>query len=360
MSNSAVLNYNVVAKKLDRFFFPIFISVGVIYCILYFFLVIGYDTKGPDKEAMRKKNTVRAASMIVKKVEDQIKKEEIADKEAVASAAAGPVEAAAGEEKAETEAVKGQVSEGTKKAVKQSAAQKEKAAEGRKARRAAAQAQRSAAAGERAAARLAKIQAKSRSASGGGGSEAYASFKSGGGGGDLASKLSSSGGIGIGGGGAGKAGGGGGGTGRAGGGSGFGGGKGSLDDFLSGGSYGDVTAVEGVSDFKVTPLAVKGKGSQSSSRKTDDLQRELNQRLKTLQQCIKKGRSRNNELTGSIIVQFTIKPDGKVNRVRVSKASWNDPATGKIVEKCILDGIEEWRFTPVEKGEITIEQPFIF
>ncbi len=359
MSNSAALNYNVVSKKLDRYFMPVFVIVGVVYGILYFALVVSYDTKGPDKDALRKKNITRAASIIVKKVEDQIKKEEIADNEAAASAAAGPAEAAAVEEKAETEAVKGQVSEGTKKAVKQSAAQKEKAAESRKARRAAAQAQRSAAAGERAAARLAKIQAKSRSA-GGGGSEAYASFKSGGGGGDLASKLSSSGGIGIGGGGSGKAGGGGGGTGRAGGGSGFGGGKGSLDDFLSGGSYGDATAVEGVSDFKVTPLAVKGKGSQSSSRKTDDLQRELNQRLKTLQQCIKKGRSRNNELTGSIIVQFTIKPDGKVNRVRVSKSSWNDPATGKIVEKCILDGIEEWRFTPVEKGEITIEQPFIF
>lgn len=359
MSSTVALNYNVTAKKMDSYFLPVFISVGIIYALIYFGLIVGYDTHGPDREIMRKTNVKRAAEIIVKKVEQQIEQKikPLPLKPAITTTNVPKIEQVtedAGKKDIAT-AVKDQVSTATKKIVGTSEAKKLKIAETRAIERNRVKAEREQQALVKGQARLAVIQAKSTRA-GGGSAESYKQFTASSSG-NISAKLAAGGGISVSGGGSGKAGGG---SGRSSNVASFGGGKGTLDDVFGGRNYGDISDVAGIEEFKVTPLAVKSKGTQNSSRKTEDLQKELNARLKTLQQCIKKGRSRSNELTGAVVVQFAIKADGKVNRVRIVKASWNDNGSGKIVENCICDGIAEWRFSPVEKGEISIEQPFIF
>ena len=252
------------------------------------------------------------------------------------------------EEEEVVEEVIKKISEETQKVTKKSAAQKRKERTARKAKRNKARNERRAKAASRSAARLAKIQAKSRGA-GGASATAYESFKGNkGGSGDLAKTLSRSGGVSTKGTGVGRSGGGG-----------IGVGTGGIEDLLGSGDFGDVTSVEGIDDFKVTPLVLK-KGSKKSSRRMGDIKAAVEKKSKNLQKCIKRGRNKFKTLAGQVYYSFKIKKNGKVARVKVIKSSWNNKKYGKQVEKCLKKAVGSWKFSAVSKGDVTIEQMMIF
>ncbi len=330
-----------VSKRLDKIFIPTFIGTAIIYFAL-FFVMINIDTSGPDPEEVLKKN-IRKAALIVKAQKKEEKKE--VEKEEVTTSSNNDKKV---EEETVEEVVK-EVSKETKKVAKKSASQKRKERASRKAKRKKARDVRREKAASRSATRLAKIQAKSRGA-GGASATAYESFKgSKGGSGDLAKTLSSSGGVSS----KGK-----GGVGRSGGG-GIGVGTGGIEDLLGSGDFGDVTSVEGIDDFKVTPLVLK-KGSKKSSRNIADIQTVISKKAKNLQKCIKRARNKFKTLSGQILYQFTIKKNGKVTRVKIAKSSWNNKKYGRQVEACVKKAIKSWKFPAVSKGNVTIEQVMIF
>ena len=350
MANS---NQKIVrtSKRLDKMFLPTFIITFVAYFII-FYLVISIDTKGPDLEEVKKRNIKKAARILVKAEEKE--KKEIKEKKQDLLRDKGDDKNLT-EEQQEVQEVTKTISNEAKKVVRKSAKQRRAERSARKAKRAKAKAARRSAAKARASARLQKIKAKGRGiGAGSASSKAYESFK-GTKGGDLAGKLAKSGGVGVGG----RGGSGGGsGIGRASGG-GLGIGTGGIDDFLEGGDYGDVGSVEGVDEFTVTPLKLK-KGSKKSSRDLGSVQGIVSKKSKGLQKCIKRARSKFNTLSGNLLYQFTIKANGRVSRVRITKSSWNNKKYGKIVEKCIIKAIKGWRFGKVSKGNVTIEQVMVF
>ncbi len=333
--------YIDISKKIDKNFLPIFIIAFILYSIAFYFFV-NIDTKGEDREKVLKRNikkTVKIAQNIEKKEKKEEQKKEAIEEESSKESSSEKSE----EDAAVEEVVKKNVSKETRKAVRKTAAQRKKARAARKAKRAKARAARRARGRQIAAAKMAKIRARSRGAQ----SKyavSYDSFKGSGGGGNIASKLASSGGVSIGGagGGSGK------GVGRSSGG-GVSVGAGGLGDFLSESDYGEVAAVEGIDDFKVTPLKIN-KGKNKSSRNISDIQTEVNRKQKGLTKCIKRARSKFPSLSGSVKYTFTIKKNGKVARVKILKRSWNNKRYGKVAEKCIIKTIKSWRFAKVSKG----------
>lgn len=348
MTTSSQTNlYNDIAKKIDKNFMPIFLIAAVIYAVS-FYLFVSINTKAEDRVKLLKRNIKKTVTI----AQNEVKKEEVKKVETPVE-----TEVKSGESKEEAavdEVVSKNVSKETKQAVRKTASQRKKARANRKARRSKAKAARKAKGRKAAAARLAKIRAKSRGYSSGS-SSAYTSFTGSSGGGNIAGKLASSGGVSIGG----AGGAGGGGVGRSNGG-GIGVGAGGIGDFLSESDYGEISSVEGVKDFKVTPLKVN-RGKNKSTRTISQVQTAVNRKQKGLTKCIKRARSKFPSLTGSIKYTFTIKKNGKVTKVRILKRSWNNKRYGKIAEKCIIRAIKSWRFSKVSKGgNLTLNSIIVF
>lgn len=331
-----------VSKRFDGLFWPVFFTTGVIYFIIFFGIISLVDTTGPDREKLKKENIAKAARKItVTQVVEKPEENVISDE--------GQKE----EEKTEEEkVVEENVTQETKQAVRKSAEQIRREAEKRKEIRAQRRAEQQARIKAKAAARMKKIQAKSRVGSSAS-SDAYSSYSgTGGSGAGLAEKLSKSGGVGVGTSGSG-------GLGRSEGG-GVSVGTGSIDDFLSGTDFGELTEVEGVDDknFKVSPLQVRDGGD--GGRNQGEINRAIDAKTRTLVSCIKRARNRYQTLRGSLIFSITIKPDGRVTNIKIIKSSWSNKAGGRIVEKCIRSSIRVWKFPQSTGGDITIEKPIIF
>ncbi len=75
-----------------------------------------------------------------------------------------------------------------------------------------------------------------------------------------------------------------------------------------------------------------------------------------VQQCYERALRNNNTLQGSLVIEATIHPTGKVVRARVSKDSIYDPA----VKRCVITTIKRWKFPQPKGGYVTIAVPFNF
>jgi hypothetical protein len=62
---------------------------------------------------------------------------------------------------------------------------------------------------------------------------------------------------------------------------------------------------------------------------------------------------KKGDLRGSIIVTFTVNPDGKVSGLTVAKNTMNDSALGRELESQITSGIKRVRFRQSPKGKTT-------
>ena len=85
------------------------------------------------------------------------------------------------------------------------------------------------------------------------------------------------------------------------------------------------------------------------------LQRVLRRRRRDVQRCYERGLAQNPELSGRVVVQFTINDAGRVDDVRL-----RENELGSSVGNCITGAVRRWRFDAPEGGSVTVRTPYIF
>lgn len=134
-----------------------------------------------------------------------------------------------------------------------------------------------------------------------------------------------------------------------------------IDDLIEGGAgpTGSVNVSrQGDFSIKFTEGSVTGKASRASGRSVDAIGRVVNSHADAIENCYKREARLNPNLQGSLNVQFTIKPNGRVAVVRIL----NSTLRNRKVESCVKRRIGSWRFQPIDakEGNATFRQKFIF
>jgi len=134
-----------------------------------------------------------------------------------------------------------------------------------------------------------------------------------------------------------------------------------IDDLIEGGvgQSGSVSIKRrGKFSIKMDKGSVSGKGSKSANRSADAIGSVVNKHADAIENCYKKEARINPNLKGSVSMQFTILPNGKVSNVRVLKSTLRN----KKVESCVQRRIRSWRFPTIDKkeGNVTFRQKYIF
>ncbi|MBN2424681.1 MAG: TonB family protein [Calditrichaceae bacterium] len=134
-----------------------------------------------------------------------------------------------------------------------------------------------------------------------------------------------------------------------------------IDNLIDGGvgASGSVSIKRrGGFSLKMEQGSVSGKGSRSTARSADAISQVVNKHADAVENCYKKEARINPNLKGSIQIQFTIDPDGKVSQVRITDSTLRN----RNVENCITKTVNRWRFQRIDKkeGDATFRQKFIF
>lgn len=82
----------------------------------------------------------------------------------------------------------------------------------------------------------------------------------------------------------------------------------------------------------------------------------IKSKQKALQDCYERELRKNPNLSGKIVVRFTITEDGKVTDVRIESDTMGNPD----VADCILARIRRWIFPKPDEGSVTVSIPFVF
>ncbi|MGC8928690.1 MAG: TonB family protein [Myxococcota bacterium] len=82
----------------------------------------------------------------------------------------------------------------------------------------------------------------------------------------------------------------------------------------------------------------------------------IKSKQKALQDCYERELRKNPNLSGKIVVRFTIGEDGKVADVRIE----SDTMGNAEVSDCILSRIRRWIFPKPDEGSVTVSVPFVF
>ena len=145
------------------------------------------------------------------------------------------------------------------------------------------------------------------------------------------------------------------GTGSGGGGSGFGRvwGMGKID---TGGGRGVKANLGGRKARKVRASVRRGKPTASGFCSTADIQRVVQARSAGIKFCYEQQLQRNPGLAGKIVLNWLIKPDGRVKSAHVVSSSMKSSK----VEKCMIRQVRRWRFKKPEGGMCSINFPFVF
>jgi TonB family protein len=138
-------------------------------------------------------------------------------------------------------------------------------------------------------------------------------------------------------------------------------GRAGIDDLISTGTgqSGSVN-INRNADFAIKGVegSLSGKGTRSTARSQDAIGRVVGQHSDAIESCYKRESRLNPNLQGSVTVQFTIDPDGRVAQVRVVDSSLRN----KNVEDCISKRIRTWRFDkiPESDGAVQARYKWIF
>ena len=134
-----------------------------------------------------------------------------------------------------------------------------------------------------------------------------------------------------------------------------------IDNLIEGGvgASGSVSIKrQGSFAIKIEKGSVTGKAAKSTARSADAIGRVVNKHKDAIENCYRKEARINPNLQGSVAVQFTIAPDGRVRQVRIVKSTLRN----KKVESCITRIIRRWRFQKIDKkeGSASFLQKFVF
>ncbi len=134
-----------------------------------------------------------------------------------------------------------------------------------------------------------------------------------------------------------------------------------IDDLIEGGVGPSGSASikrQGGFSIKMEEGSVSGKASKSTARSAEAISRVVNRHADAVENCYKREARVNPNLKGSITVQFTILPDGRVSGVRVLEST----IRSRRVESCVSRRIRSWRFERIDasEGKATFKQKFVF
>lgn len=134
-----------------------------------------------------------------------------------------------------------------------------------------------------------------------------------------------------------------------------------IDDIVTGGvgETGDYSiARQGDFSLKLGKGRVTGRASKSQARSADAIAAMINKHQDAIVDCYKRVARLNPNLKGSITVQFTIEPNGRVSAVRILQSTLHNTK----VESCISRRIRSWRFQPIDpkEGRAIFRQKFVF
>ncbi|MDP8240322.1 MAG: AgmX/PglI C-terminal domain-containing protein [Candidatus Hatepunaea meridiana] len=116
--------------------------------------------------------------------------------------------------------------------------------------------------------------------------------------------------------------------------------------------------------IKLTRRAItaRGKGTKTRQRSQKAISDIILTNKNQVQYCYYMFKRRDSNLTGQVMVEFTIAPNGSIKRVKFRSSEWGGSPLGKDVEKCITNIIKQWHFEPIKKaeGNVTAGATYIF
>lgn len=138
-------------------------------------------------------------------------------------------------------------------------------------------------------------------------------------------------------------------------------GRAGIDDLITSGTgQSGSTSINRDAKFNIAGVegTVSGRGSKASGRSQDAIGRVVTKHSDAIESCYKKEANINPNLKGSITVEFTIDPNGKIKRVRIVKSTLKS----KNVENCISRRIRSWRFSKIDpkEGDVRARYKWIF
>ncbi len=104
--------------------------------------------------------------------------------------------------------------------------------------------------------------------------------------------------------------------------------------------------------FKAPPRNIRVQGQLSR----EEIAKVVAQHLREIQYCYEKNLLMNPNLSGKVIMEWTITLTGSVSIVKTSQNSMATPA----VAMCISARIKEWKFPAPRGGQVIVSYPFIF
>lgn len=130
----------------------------------------------------------------------------------------------------------------------------------------------------------------------------------------------------------------------------------SVDAGVEGGTVGELL------DIEVQTYDRSGRFAGENARGADALRAVIAGYQPGLKDCYEQQLQRSRDLKGSVLVKFTIKPDGSVTGISFDRQNWTDPRYGRRVESCMERKISSWRFEPIDAklGDFPMGQKLTF
>ena len=82
----------------------------------------------------------------------------------------------------------------------------------------------------------------------------------------------------------------------------------------------------------------------------------INKHLREVQYCYEKTLLKDPGLKGNLTLEWVIKTNGQVGRVKQKTSTLQNPA----VSSCIISSIKRWQFPKPRGGVVVVSYPFIF
>ncbi|MCB1046108.1 MAG: AgmX/PglI C-terminal domain-containing protein [Calditrichaeota bacterium] len=129
-----------------------------------------------------------------------------------------------------------------------------------------------------------------------------------------------------------------------------------VDAGVAGGTVGDLRMGE------VETYDRSGKFTAEAARSPKALDGVISGYTPGLKDCFEQQLRRQAGLNGSILVRFTIAPDGSVKDVNFTQNRWSDERAGQRVESCMKRKVQSWQFDPVDAslGDFKAGRKFTF
>lgn len=130
----------------------------------------------------------------------------------------------------------------------------------------------------------------------------------------------------------------------------------SVDSGVKGGTVGDLRMGE------VETYDRSGKFTAEAARSPKALDGVISGYTPGLKDCFEQQLRRAAGLSGSVLIRFTIAPDGSVKDVNFTQSRWSDAGAGERVETCMKRKVQSWKFDPVEAslGDFKAGRKFTF